>query len=114
MKLICAVVKPFKLDQVLESLALLGIQSLTVTEAKGFGQNGHTEIYRGAEFAVKFRPMIRIEVAVAAHRVEEIVRTIIRAAKTEQAGDGKVFVSQLDEMWSIGAGADVTFPPLAA
>jgi nitrogen regulatory protein PII len=114
MKLVCAVVKPYKLDQVLESLALLGIQSPTVTEANGYGQNGRTEIYRGAEFAVKFQPMVRIEVAVAAHEAEKVVRAIIRAAETGQPGDGKVFVTQLDEMWSISAGADVTVPPLAA
>lgn len=115
MKLVCAIIKPLKLDYVLESLALIGIRSLTVTETKGYGQKGPTEFYRGAEFTAKFRTMIKIEVAVTAHQVQSVVETILRAAKTGQTGDGKIFVSQLDQVWNIRTSdIDEAVPPLAA
>ena len=115
MKLVCAIIKPLKLDYVLESLALIGIRSLTVTETKGYGQKGPTELYRGAEFTAKFRTMIKIEVAVTAHQVEAVVETILRAAKTGQTGDGKIFVSRLDQVWNIRTSdAEEAVPPLAA
>ena len=115
MKVVCAVVRPLKLDQILESLAGLGIRSLTVTETKGYGQRGYTELYRGAEFTPKFRPMTKIEVAVATHDVEKVIMAIRRAAKTDQAGDGKIFVSQLEHVLSIRTGAtEGAVPPLAA
>jgi nitrogen regulatory protein P-II 2 len=89
MKLVCAIIKPLKLDYVLESLALIGIRSLTVTETKGYGQKGPTEFYRGAEFTAKFRTMIKIEVAVTAHQVQSVVETILRAAKTAKPATGR-------------------------
>jgi nitrogen regulatory protein PII len=116
MKLVCAIVKPFKLDEIAQSLARIGIRSFTVTETKGYGQKGHTEIYRGAEFTASFLPMAKIEVAVAAHQVEEIVQAILRAARTGQKGDGTIFISQIDDVLSIrtGSAEDETVPPLAA
>ncbi len=93
MKLIIAIIKPFKLDAVREQLTELGVQGLTVTEVKGFGrQRGHTEIYRGTEYAVNFVPKIKIEIAVVADLVEKTVEAIAGAAKTDQIGDGKIFV----------------------
>ena len=93
MKLIMAIIKPFKLDEVREALTALGIQGLTVTEARGFGrQKGHTEIYRGAEYAVSFVPKIKLEIAVANDMVERVVDTIQKAAATGRIGDGKIFV----------------------
>jgi nitrogen regulatory protein PII len=115
MKLVCAIVKPFKLDQVLDSMERIGIRSLTVTETKGYGQKGQTQIFRGTEFTAKFLPMIKIEVAVATHRLEEAIRAIQRAAKTGRPGDGKIFVSDLDQVLSIRTGViEETTPPLAA
>jgi nitrogen regulatory protein PII len=114
MKLVCAIIKPLKLDYILESLALIGIRSLTVTETKGYGQKGSTEFYRGAEFTAKFRTMVKIEVAVTAHQVEAVVETILRAAKTGQTGDGTIFVSQLDQVWNIRSDTEEAVPPLAA
>ncbi len=109
MKLVMAVVKPFKLNEVRESLTDIGIQGLTVTEVKGYGrQRGHTEIYRGAEYAVNFLPKLKIEVVVADDMVEKAVETIAETAKTGQIGDGKIFVHSIDQAVRIRTGeADV-------
>jgi len=97
MKLITAIIKPFKLEEVRSSLTDLGIQGMTVTEVKGYGrQKGHTEIYRGAEYAVSFLPKVKIEIAVAAAQVDKAIEAITRAAKTGQIGDGKIFVSPIE------------------
>ena len=94
MKLIIAIIKPFKLEDVRDALVAVGVQGMTATEVKGYGrQKGHTEIYRGAEYAVNFLPKIRIEVAVPTDRVAAVVEAIIAAAKTGQIGDGKIFVT---------------------
>jgi nitrogen regulatory protein P-II 2 len=96
MKLIIAIIKPFKLDAVRDALTGLGVQGLTVTEVKGYGrQKGHTEIYRGAEYAVSFLPKLKIEVAVASSEADKVVETIAETAKTGQIGDGKIFVLEL-------------------
>ncbi|MFA5057900.1 MAG: P-II family nitrogen regulator [Opitutaceae bacterium] len=98
MKLIVAIIKPFKLEEVKEALAQLGIQGMTVTEVKGFGrQKGHTEIYRGSEYTVDFLPKVKIEVAVAADIVGKVVESIVKAAKTGKIGDGKVFVLPIED-----------------
>jgi len=105
MKLITAIIKPFKLDDVRESLSALGVQGMTVTEVKGFGrQKGHTEIYRGAEYAVSFLPKIQIEVVVKTEMVEAIVEAITSKAKTGQIGDGKIFVSSVEQVIRIRTG----------
>jgi nitrogen regulatory protein P-II 2 len=105
MKIVMAVIKPFKLDEVREALTAVGIQGLTVTEVKGYGrQKGHTEIYRGAEYAVSFLPKIKIEVAVSAELVDRAVEAITAAAKTGQIGDGKIFVYALDQAVRIRTG----------
>ncbi|AXY21473.1 MULTISPECIES: P-II family nitrogen regulator [Komagataeibacter] len=97
MKLVTAIIKPFKLDDVREALTPLGIQGLTVSEVKGFGrQKGQTEIYRGAEYHVSFLPKIKIEVAVADELVDQAVETILEAAHTGKIGDGKIFISPLE------------------
>ena len=99
MKLIIAIIKPFKLDEVKEALSQVGIEGMTVTEVKGFGrQKGHTEIYRGSEYTVDFLPKVKIEVAVGDDTAGKAVDTIIKAAKTGKIGDGKVFVLPLDEV----------------
>ena len=115
-KLVMAIVKPFKLEQIVEALARLGVRGLTVTEAKGYGrQKGHTEIYRGAEYTAKFLPMLKIDVAVPGHQVEKVIEAIVGAAKTGHIGDGKIFVFPLDSSVSIHTGEpDETVPPLAA
>jgi nitrogen regulatory protein P-II 2 len=96
MKLIIAIIKPFKLDAVRDALTSLGVQGLTVTEVKGYGrQKGHTEIYRGAEYAVSFLPKLKIEVAVDSSVADKVVETIAETAKTGQIGDGKIFVLDL-------------------
>ena len=96
MKLIIAIIKPFKLDAVRDALTSLGVQGLTVTEVKGYGrQKGHTEIYRGAEYAVSFLPKLKIEVAVDSGVADKVVETIAETAKTGQIGDGKIFVLEL-------------------
>ncbi|HUL09252.1 MAG TPA: P-II family nitrogen regulator [Candidatus Acidoferrum sp.] len=93
MKFVMAIIKPFKLDEVREALTALGVQGLTVTEARGFGrQKGHTEIYRGAEYAVNFVPKIKLEIAVSNDLVERVVDTILKTAATGRIGDGKIFV----------------------
>ncbi len=99
MKMITAVIKPFKLDDVREALAAVGAQGVTVTEVKGFGrQKGHTELYRGAEYVVDFLPKVKLEVAVAEAMLDAAVEAIISAAATGKIGDGKVFISDLDEV----------------
>ena len=105
MKLVVAIIKPFKLDEVREALTPLGIQGLTVTEVKGFGrQKGQTEIYRGAEYAVSFLPKLKIEVAVAAELVDKTIEAITAAARTGQIGDGKIFVAPLERALRIRTG----------
>ena len=105
MKIVMAVIKPFKLDEVRDALTGIGVHGLTVTEVKGYGrQKGHTEIYRGAEYAVSFLPKIKIEVAVPADQVDKAVETIVSAAKTGQIGDGKIFVFGLDHVVRIRTG----------
>ncbi len=93
MKIVMAIIKPFKLDEVRDALTAVGVHGMTVTEVKGYGrQKGHTEIYRGTEYAVSFLPKLKIEVAVAANQVDKIIEAITSAAKTGQIGDGKIFV----------------------
>ena len=105
MKLVTAIIKPFKLDDVRESLSEIGVQGITVTEVKGFGrQKGHTEIYRGAEYAVSFLPKIKIEVAVGSDQVDKTIDAITSAAKTGQIGDGKIFVISLEHAVRIRTG----------
>ena len=105
MKLIIAIIKPFKLEIVRDALTALGVQGLTVTEVKGYGrQKGHTEIYRGAEYAVSFLPKLKIEVAVPSEIAEQVVETISEAAKTGQIGDGKIFVLELQSALRIRTG----------
>jgi nitrogen regulatory protein P-II 2 len=105
MKIVMAVIKPFKLDEVRDALTAIGVQGMTVTEVKGYGrQKGHTEIYRGAEYAVSFLPKIKIEVAVAADQVDKTVEAITGAAKTGQIGDGKIFVLDLETAVRIRTG----------
>lgn len=105
MKLIMAIIKPFKLDEVRESLSALGVQGMTVTEVKGYGrQKGHTEIYRGAEYAVSFLPKLKIEVAVASQMAGAVIDAITSKAKTGQIGDGKIFVTPLDQVVRIRTG----------
>jgi nitrogen regulatory protein PII len=98
MKKIEAIIKPFKLDDVKEALAALGIEGMTVTEVKGFGrQKGHTEIYRGSEYTVDFLPKIKVEVVLGDNQIQEATRAIVKAAKTGKIGDGKVFISHVDD-----------------
>lgn len=105
MKLIMAVIKPFKLDEIRDALTRAGVHGLTVTEAKGYGrQKGHTEIYRGNEYTVNFLPKLKIEVAVASDQVEKVTAAIIGAAKTGEIGDGKIFVMELDHAVRIRTG----------
>ncbi len=105
MKLITAVVKPFRLDDVRNALAEVGVQGMTVTEVKGFGrQRGHTELYRGAEYVVDFLPKVKVEVAVTDELADGVVEAIIDAAKTGKVGDGKIFVTNLDQVYRIRTG----------
>ena len=105
MKLILAIIKPFKLDDVREALTPLGVQGLTVSEVKGFGrQKGQTEIYRGAEYHVNFIPKVKIEVAVPADRVEQVVEAITKAARSDKIGDGKIFVLDVERVVRIRTG----------
>ncbi len=105
MKLITAIVKPFKLDDVREALSEIGVQGITVTEVKGFGrQKGHTELYRGAEYVVDFLPKVKIEVAVGDDNVDKTIESITKAANTGKIGDGKVFVSPLEQVIRIRTG----------
>jgi nitrogen regulatory protein P-II 2 len=99
------VVKPFRLDDVRNALAEVGVQGMTVTEVKGFGrQRGHTELYRGAEYVVDFLPKVKVEVAVTDELAERVVEAIIEAAKTGKVGDGKIFVTNLDQVYRIRTG----------
>jgi len=105
MKLVTAIIKPFKLDDVREALSDIGASGITVIEVKGFGrQKGHTELYRGAEYVVDFLPKIKIEVAVSSEQVEQVIDAISSAAKTGKIGDGKIFVSSLDQVVRIRTG----------
>jgi nitrogen regulatory protein P-II 2 len=105
MKLVMAIIKPFKLDDVREALTPLGVQGLTVSEVKGFGrQKGQTEIYRGAEYQVNFLPKVKIEVAVAAELADQVVEAIMRSAQTGKIGDGKIFVMDIDRAVRIRTG----------
>ena len=105
MKLVTAIVKPFRLDDVRNALSEVGIQGMTVSEVKGFGrQRGHTELYRGAEYVVDFLPKAKIEVAVSDNIVDRVVETIIDAAKTGKVGDGKIFVTSIEQVWRIRTG----------
>ena len=105
MKLVSAIIKPFKLEEVRSALTDLGFQGMTVTEVKGYGrQKGHTEIYRGAEYAVNFLPKIRIEVAVASDQTDKVIEAITTSAKTGQIGDGKIFVTTIDQALRIRTG----------
>ena len=98
MKLIVAIIKPFKLDEVRKALTGIGVHGMTVTEVKGYGrQKGHTEIYRGSEYTVDFLPKIKVELVLTDEKLEEAVQAIVKAAKTGKIGDGKVFVSSVDE-----------------
>ena len=105
MKMVIAIIKPFKLDDVRSALAEVGVQGITVTEVKGFGrQKGHTELYRGAEYVVDFLPKVKLELAVDDDQVDRVVEAIIETARTGKIGDGKIFVSELDQAVRIRTG----------
>jgi nitrogen regulatory protein P-II 2 len=105
MKMVTAIVKPFKLDEVREALSAIGVQGITVTEVKGFGrQKGHTELYRGAEYVVDFLPKVKIEAAVEDTIVERVIEAVEAAARTGKIGDGKIFVSALEQVVRIRTG----------
>jgi len=105
MKLISAIIKPFKLDEVREALSAIGVQGITVTEVKGFGrQKGHTELYRGAEYVVDFLPKIKIDVAVKTELLDQVIEAIEKAANTGKIGDGKIFVNELEQVIRIRTG----------
>jgi nitrogen regulatory protein P-II 2 len=105
MKLIIAIIKPFKLDEVHDALNRLGISGMTVTEVKGYGrQKGHTEIYRGTEYAVSFLPKVRVEVVVQTEQVDKVVDAIVNTARTGQIGDGKIFITSIDQAIRIRTG----------
>ncbi len=105
MKLIIAVIKPFKLEEVRDALAAVGVQGITVSEVKGYGrQKGHTEIYRGAEYAIHFLPKVRLEIAVTSQNADRAVDAIVKSAKTGQIGDGKIFVASIERAIRIRTG----------
>ncbi len=105
MKLVSAIIKPFKLDEVREALSNIGVQGITVTEVKGFGrQKGHTELYRGAEYVVDFLPKVKVEVAVKSADVDRCIEAIVKAAKTGKIGDGKIFVTAVEQVVRIRTG----------
>ena len=105
MKIVMAIIKPFKLDEVRDALTAVGVHGMTVTEVKGYGrQKGHTEIYRGTEYAVSFLPKLKVEVAVAADQADKVAEAITTAAKTGQIGDGKIFVFSLEQAVRIRTG----------
>ncbi|MGA3157422.1 MAG: P-II family nitrogen regulator [Steroidobacteraceae bacterium] len=105
MKLVTAIIKPFKLDDVRAALSEIGVSGMTVTEVKGFGrQRGHTELYRGAEYVVDFVPKTRVEVAVRGDLVEQVIEAIVKAAKTGKVGDGKIFVTDISRVIRIRTG----------
>jgi nitrogen regulatory protein P-II 2 len=105
MKFISAIIKPFKLDEVRESLSAIGVQGITVTEVKGFGrQKGHTELYRGAEYVVDFLPKVKIEIAISDEILDQVIDAIEKAAATGKIGDGKIFVFNLEQVYRIRTG----------
>jgi len=105
MKFVTAIIKPFKLDEVREALSAIGVQGITVTEVKGFGrQKGHTELYRGAEYVVDFLPKVKIELVIAASQVEAAIDAIIKVARTGKIGDGKIFVTSVEQVVRIRTG----------
>jgi nitrogen regulatory protein P-II 2 len=105
MKMVTAIIKPFKLDEVREALSAIGVQGITVTEVKGFGrQKGHTELYRGAEYVVDFLPKIKLEAAVKADQLDHVIEAIEKAAQTGKIGDGKIFVQDLEQVLRIRTG----------
>ena len=105
MKLVTAIIKPFKLDEVREALSSIGVQGITVTEVKGFGrQKGHTELYRGAEYVVDFLPKVKIEAAIANKMLDQVIEVIEKAATTGKIGDGKIFVYDLEQVYRIRTG----------
>ena len=105
MKLVTAIIKPFKLEEVRQSLDLIGITGMTITEVKGFGrQKGHTELYRGAEYIIDFLPKIKVEIAVSIEQLEDVIEAITKSASTGKIGDGKIFVSTLDQVLRIRTG----------
>ena len=105
MKLVTAIIKPFKLDDVREALSEIGVQGITVTEVKGFGrQKGHTELYRGAEYVVDFLPKVKVEVAIGSDLIDQVIEAISKAANTGKIGDGKIFVSSLEQVIRIRTG----------
>ncbi|MDP1593667.1 MAG: P-II family nitrogen regulator [Gallionella sp.] len=105
MKMVTAIIKPFKLDEVREALSAIGVQGITVTEVKGFGrQKGHTELYRGAEYVVDFLPKIKLEAAIQADQLERVLEVIEKAAQTGKIGDGKIFVQSLEQVVRIRTG----------
>lgn len=105
MKLVTAIIKPFKLDDVREALSEIGVQGVTVTEVKGFGrQKGHTELYRGAEYVVDFLPKVKLEVAVDSSMVDKVIEAVTKSAQTGKIGDGKIFVSNLEQAIRIRTG----------
>jgi nitrogen regulatory protein PII len=105
MKLISAIIKPFKLDEVREALSAVGVQGITVTEVKGFGrQKGHTELYRGAEYVVDFLPKVKVDVVVPDAQLDNAIDAIVKAARTGKIGDGKIFVSNVDQVIRIRTG----------
>jgi nitrogen regulatory protein P-II 2 len=105
MKLVTAIIKPFKLDDVRDALAEVGVQGITVTEVKGFGrQKGHTELYRGAEYVVDFLPKVKIEVAIDTKQLDRVIEAITKSARTDKIGDGKIFVYDLEQVVRIRTG----------
>ena len=105
MKFVTAIIKPFKLDDVRDALAEVGVQGVTVTEVKGFGrQKGHTELYRGAEYVVDFLPKVKLEVAIEAKQLDRVIEAIVKAARTDKIGDGKIFVTDLEQVTRIRTG----------
>jgi nitrogen regulatory protein P-II 2 len=105
MKFVTAIIKPFKLDDVRDALAEVGVQGVTVTEVKGFGrQKGHTELYRGAEYVVDFLPKVKIEVAIDSKMLDRVIEAITKAARTDKIGDGKIFVTDLEQVTRIRTG----------
>jgi len=105
MKMVTAIIKPFKLDEVREALSEIGVQGITVTEVKGFGrQKGHTELYRGAEYVVDFLPKIKLEAAVKAELLDQVIEAIEKSAKTGKIGDGKIFVHEIEQVIRIRTG----------
>lgn len=105
MKLVTAIIKPFKLDDVREALSEIGVQGITVTEVKGFGrQKGHTELYRGAEYIIDFLPKVKIDIAISADMLDQVVEAISKAARTSKIGDGKIFVSPIEQVVRIRTG----------